>query len=241
MVEAAKITKRVKSGSGVMGIGKPGSGIYGGMSGIIRVDDAKAYLAEAGKMAEEMKTIFKDADNPFIPQMDIKQTEIDGLPTMEATIDIASISGKQSVPGLENLYGKLFGEGGKMSVYYTAVDATTLAIGYVSKDNVSRLIKQIKSGDKGLAADAGVAQAAGLLPKGAQWAGYFSPKGAFEMGMMIARAIAPDEIPPIPDFPATPPAALAAKATGGNFETDLVIPAETWEAAVGYAMKFHER
>ena len=151
-------------------------------------------------------------------------------------MDYGRAPGAKEIPNYEQMMEKMFGPGGKMTIYMAVADEHTVVWGYTSEDLVRRGMKALSAPKQGLAGDEGVAGTAALLPPNAPFVGYWSPKGTVDFVKRMIPAVTPgaDVASKVPDFPQTPPIGCAATASGAELRAHLVIPAEVVEALGGY-------
>jgi hypothetical protein len=219
----------IRSMALVMGIPKPGESIYGGMTGLFRVENAKKYLDHYEKSMNELSELRKTLNNPLISQVatEVKRMTIEGLPSLEVTADMSkTLVGAQN-SAAKKLMESWLGKDGKLTFYLAAADDKTVLIGYVSKANLSRVISAHKIPQTSLSADPDVAETTQMLWPEVQWVGYLDPKGLMDFSMLMAmQAAPPGAIPQLPTFPATPPIGLAVAMTPDALNAQLVLPAK---------------
>ena len=139
--------------------------------------------------------------------------------------------GSQDVPGYEEMMKKLFGPEAKMVVYVAAADDHTIVTAYTSKDLLLDCLKAVERPGTGLSGDKELAKTAAMLPAGAPWVGYWSPKGTIDFANQIVPAFAPPEVQfKLPEFPPTPPIGFAGETTPGGLRTYMVVPAAVVQA-----------
>jgi hypothetical protein len=233
--------KGIRSLSMVVGVGAEKGSVYSGTAIVEKVDNARKFLTDYAKSVNELGKLAGDVESPFFGRMSAKEITIDGTPAVEIEMEIPSTPGAEGIPGFDKMLENLFGPGGKMMVYVAAVDDSTIAAAYVSKDLLKKTIASVRNPSASLGADAGITKTAALLPRGAQWVGHVNPKGVVDFGVRIARMVMPDaagfELPP---FPQTQSIGFAVKTSKDGLETDLVLPSSVIEAIYAYVMRFRE-
>ena len=214
----------VRSMSMVIGQPKPGTSLYANTVGVMKVKNAEKYMADYQKMVASMSDLFKGIG------MDIQQTKklkIDDIDGIELTMDMSKMFAKMpNNPGTKPMMQMLFGPEGKLSVYIAPIDDTTIAMSYVNPENIARVKAACKNPQSSLAADADIAETAKLLPDGAQWVGYVSPKGLVDFATAIMAGFAGPggAMPALPPFPQTPPIGISAEVSEKGLDLDIVIP-----------------
>jgi hypothetical protein len=218
----------VRSMSIVMGAPKAGGSIYGNMVGAIKVDNAKEYMANYQRAIESMRDLVKQNGIDFPFPQEIKKVKIDDADGLELTMDMSKFFAKMpNNPATKPMMQMLFGPEGKLNVYVAPIDDTTVGLSYVNPENIARVKAACKNPSTSLAVDADIAQTAKLLPAGAQWVGYLSPKGFvdFISAMMMGFAGGPGGAAPmIPAFPQTPPIGFGGEVSPKGFDFQIVVP-----------------
>jgi hypothetical protein len=217
----------LRSMSMVMGPPRPGESMYSNMAGVMKVKDARQYMSDYQAAMEKMRDIFAAtaAEMPFA--QDIKRTKVDGVDGLEFTMDMSGMfkNMPNNNPAATKMMQTMVGAGGKLSVFIVPIDDTTVAISYVNTDNIARIKAACQNPQASLASDADIAQTAKLLPPGAQWVGYLSPKGfvGFVSTFMSAAAPAGGGLT-LPEFPQTPPVGFAAEQSSKGLDLQIVVP-----------------
>jgi hypothetical protein len=111
----------------------------------------------------------------------------------------------------------------------------------VTPDNVARIKAACKNPGSSLGADADIAQTAKLLPAGAQWIVYLSPKGFVDfIGAMVlnfaggAGGPGGGAMPMIPPFPQTPPIGVGVESSAKGLDVGIVIPGGVLKGVATY-------
>lgn len=228
-----KSMRGMRSMALLMGVGEGDEPLYSRMLLVIKTKDAKAYLEGYEAAMAEMMKIFKDAGSPLF-SFESQRTEIDGLPVFKLSMNMEPfLVGQGQRPETKKMMELMFGSGGKMDVYMTVADQQTVVGAYISPKQLTPAVKAIQEGKPLLTDEAGVAQTAAMLPPGAQWLGFLSPRGgAAFMARMIKTIVPPGTpgIPEIPEFPETPPIGFGVQVSPSGLDTDLAIPAAVLEA-----------
>jgi hypothetical protein len=221
----------VRSMSMVMGVPTPGGSLYSNVAAVMKVKDARQYMTDYQEAMQKMHDIFAatNAEMPFF--QDIKPAKIDGVDGLQMTMHMsAMMKSMPNNPASTQMMEKMIGPGGKLSAYIVPIDATTVAISYVTPDNIARVKAACQNPKSSLASDSDIAQTAKLLPPGAQWIGYISPQGFLGfISTFMSAALPAGAMPTLPELPATPPIGFAAEhsSTGLNFQ--IVVPGATFK------------
>jgi hypothetical protein len=223
----------------LVGVGQPGDPLYSQMLGAMFVDDAAAYLARYKKYWKELDEALGDAEGSFLANMDLEEIEVDGIPAQKLTMgDWSAFTG--TLPDAEEfdaLMEKMFGPGGKMTMYLAAGDKQTVLMNYTDTQLLKTAMRCIKTGENQLSDAAEVRKTMALLPSGAQAVGLMSPNGLIAFINRMAALMPKQGGPPrLPEFPEAPPVGWAAKASPKGLETDLAVPAQALSAIGQYVM-----
>jgi hypothetical protein len=236
ITEAMKESMRgMKSMAFVMGTMKPGQSMYDNMSAVVKVDDAKRYLANYEKSIAQMGKALEKSTNPVFKGYSTSKGEIDGIATLDVTMDMSAIAEQAgNDPNARKMMEMMFGREGKVTAHIGPADSTTVVMGY-SKESFRRALDAVRGKGDTLGKDEDVAKAAKLLPKNSQWSGFFSVGGLIDFMTVVGQAAAPQgAMPQLPAFPDTPPIGFGATMAAKGCETSLVIPVETLQGLGQY-------
>jgi hypothetical protein len=224
----------------ILGVGAGHEPIFAGGLGVMRVDRAKAFMADYEEDFKQNAAFFKSVNSPMLPRPDVEKSEVAGLPALKITTTIPSFPQGQQPPQVAKMREAYIGPGEKMLAWMAPADEHQVLLGYVSKEPLQRAVEAIQKGEPGLAHDAAVAKTAALLPAGASTVAFLSPAGAID----FIQRIVPELMPPqakidwkLPAFGATPPIGFAATAAPEELRTCLVVPAEVLQAISQYVRK----
>lgn len=214
----AQIMEGMNGGAFVWQVGKENQPLFANMVVVTHTDNAATFMTNYEKGLAATNDIMKGLNLPFVPSYEIKKVKLGAKPALEISMDLgANLGLPQEV---QQIFEKLFGEGGKMNMALAARDDKTVVMRYT---NVAGL-KEVLEGGSQLTSDPDVAQVTKALPAGSQWAFYLSPKGTLEFADRAVKAIVPLPLN-LPKFPATPPVAVGVRVSAQNFEVHTVIPA----------------
>ena len=228
----------MRSMSMVMGVPKPGGSFYGNMVGVLKVDNSKEYMANYQKSIEGIRDFMKQNNIAFPFPQEVEKTKIDDVDGLKMSMDMSKMFAQMpNNPASKQMLQMMFGPEGKLNVYVVPIDETTIALSYVTPDNIARIKAACKNPGTSLGADADIAQTAKLLPAGAQWIAYLSPKGfvdfvgSFMMGMAGGAGGA---MPMIPPFPQTPPIGIGVESSAKGLDAAIVIPGGALKGVATY-------
>jgi len=229
---AVKSMQGLRSMGLLMGIGEGDEPLYGRMLLVMKTKDAKAYLEQYEASLAEMAKVFQRAGSKLF-SFEAQRTEIDGLPVLKLTMDMVPFMGVQAQgPEAQKMLQLMLGSSGKLDIYLAAADQQTVIGAYVSPKQLTPAVKAIQEGKPQLIDEAGVAQTVAMLPPGAQWLGFLSPRGAAQFVARLTKVVAPPgvPVPEIPEFPETPPIGFGVQLSPAGLDTDLAVPASVLEA-----------
>lgn len=236
----AKSMEGVRSIAFAVGTLRPGGSIYDNMSGVMKVDNAPAYIKNYEQAVRQMTEMFKKVNNPLLQSYELGHEKVGGVEALTLSMDIsAALQAGGNEPGAQKMMELLFGKEGKIKAYVGPADKTTVALGY-SKEVFDEVLASSKNKSRSLASDPNIEKTQRLLIKDAQWVGYMSPQGVLEFAKTIVQAAAPGGAPQLPSFPETPPIGFAARMTGEGLETTLVLPGEFLEGAGAYVQQVQQ-
>ncbi|MCI0377589.1 MAG: hypothetical protein L0215_08290 [Gemmataceae bacterium] len=207
-------------------VGKENQPVFANLAAAMHTSNAATYLANYEKSIGVMNEVFKELNLPFLPAYELKKAKVNGTQSLELSMDFAAGLGLPEE--VQKVFENMFGPGGKMTTSLAARDDKTIVMRYTKADG----LKDMLSG-KGLTSDAEMVQATKALPAGAQWALYVSPKGMTDFADRMVKAFLPIPLQ-VPQFPATPPVAAAARISGQGFEVHAVVPAAVLENVGGF-------
>jgi predicted enzyme related to lactoylglutathione lyase len=233
---AAKAMQGVHSMAFAMGVGAPGSSIYSRTVGVFHVDDAKAYMKQYEEAMAQISKLMEEIKLPG--GYEVELTQIGNTSALHITMDMSKfqMAGAAGMPNMKQFYEKMFGPGGKLSIYLAPADEGAVVMGYTSPENLLRAIKAYQAGEAGLANDAQVKKTASLLPPSAQWVGYVSPAGAVQFATQMVATLSPEADTELPKFPPSPPLGFAVELTRSHMDAQLVVPMEAIDAVMEFVV-----
>lgn len=232
--------KGVRSFSMMLGAGKPGDTLFSNAVGAMRVEQDSAFMAAYEKSARQNTELFKGLHSPMLPAPEVTKSEVGGTAALQLTTKVPQPPSGPQMPQQARMMELLFGPGGTVTAWIAPADEHHVAVGYVSKAPLERVLNAIRQGRPGLAGDAGVAKTAALLPAGAVAVAYINPAEMLEYVQRFAAAIMPPQVKvqlKLPEFPHTPPVGWALTTGANELQTCLVVPAEVLEAIGPYVQR----
>lgn len=216
-----------------MGVGDMDDGMYSQMVGLMRIEDAKAYLENYEKSFAKMTELMKEG--AWADAYQVERLQVQGKSVVHLVMDMAKFQmGNAPAELMEDTYQKLFGNDGKMSIYLTDANDSTVVMAYTSVDNLKRALKAVES--DGLAGDEQLQTTAAMLPADAQWAGYIDPGGIMQFSENLMGVFVPGGDWEMPEFPLSPPVGFAVELTPTHLDAHLVVPLATVDAVKDFVV-----
>ena len=130
----------MRSMSMVMGVPKPGSSFYGNMVGVLKVDNSKEYMANYQKSIEGIRDFMKQNNIAFPFPQEVEKTKIDDVDGLKMSMDMSKMFAQMpNNPASKQMLQMMFGPEGKLNVYVVPIHETTIALSYVTPDNIARI------------------------------------------------------------------------------------------------------
>lgn len=230
----------VQSMSVVLYPGEKDDGLLSNYYGVVKVDDAKAYLKRYRRSLEINNELMGHAESDLSMVYEIAEVEIGGKPAIEATADVAAAATDPNVPMVEPLMKAMFSQDGKMRVYAVAADDQRVLIGVAPKERVAKAATFATSGESGLESRSSVTQTSALLDPKSPWTLFVSPQGAVAWGarwVNLFYAQFGAGAPEFPPFPETPPVGFAVNIADNQLQAEMVWPVEALKEIVVYIGK----
>jgi hypothetical protein len=194
-----------------------------------------AYEKQMRAYAELLKPAAKKLGLGMPVAVDVRRTQINGLPALETTMQMP-VAG---APQLQQTFEKLLGQGGKSTTWLAARDTHTVVMSYASKDLLIAALDTLAAPQKSLAADPLLAKTRALLPADALAVAYWSPRGTSLFANRLLKIFGDLLGGPkaLPEFPSTPPLGLALRTAPVQLQAELVVPGEVTQSLMEYGMK----
>ncbi len=216
-----------------LGVGEPGSPIYGNFSGTMFVDDAEKYLDTYHGAIDGMRKLAGDETKSILSGMKVEPMEIDGRKALRLKMSFSEMLPMADMPEMARMFDALYGPGGRMQFFMAVAGDKTVAFGS-TKTLLKQSMKSLAKG--GLDEDTQLRKTAARLLPGAQAVGYWSVPGTIALVNRAIPALAPPTAAQfkLPPFPDTPPLGYAAQAADGRIDMQMVVPAEVLQSVMGY-------
>ena len=226
----------------LMGVGEPGASPYSAMSALMKVNDAESFIQNYSQTLTAMAKWGKEANIPFYQFSDPEQIKVGDQAAIKVAMDVSNILAATGQVGeAQEAMKRLFGDDLTLDFYLAVVDQDTVAMAYISQENLVRTIAAGTKSAATLADDASVAQTAAMLRSDSQWIMYLSPQGAFQFASNMAGLFSPEgKDAKFPSFPKSPPVGVSANVLPSTIDAELVAPAATLSAVASFIQSMGE-
>ncbi len=231
---ASEMMQGVRGMGLVIGAGKEGETLFDGITVVMKVDDAAAFLDRYEKKFPEFQAFNKEFPGlygdraPGIKNLEMKRVKNGKKEILELTLEFALPAKMTDNPMQKKIMEAMYGPGRKITVSMAATDPTTVTIIYRDAEAMKKILMAKKAG--GLNNDPNVAATLALLPKGSACVLLVDPKGTLDFVKRWVKAIGPKEQPAIPAFPQTPPVGVGVRVSETGLVIHAVLPAQIVEA-----------
>ena len=103
----ADMSKGIRSFAVMVGAPKEGQTLFANIIGVMKVDDAPAYINRQEKAMKTLSEALKGLDVPFAPPTTSKRVKVDGRPGLESVTDLTASPGLDEAAKqiIENIFG----------------------------------------------------------------------------------------------------------------------------------------
>lgn len=233
----------VRGMSMVFGVPTEGGSIYSRMAMLMDVENADKYLSNYVDAMQKMQEIFGEGNKVPYRIVSSEKTQVAGMQGLKVVMQINPEAMGLAGQPAQDIFDKMYGEGGKVSIFMVPANPQTVAVAY-AEDSLRELLKAARTERQGLPAGTGIDATAKLLPADAALVAYVSPGGAVQFAQRMMQTLLPAEqrqqVPQIPDFPMSPPLGMSVQVEDGALEGSLVVPAELQSAIGQYIQKVQQ-
>ena len=217
--------------------------LYSNIYGVIKVDDAAAYLKSYAESMAVWNKLLARTTTGINLHYETTETDLAGKKGLLLTADLSEVANDPNVPMMKPLMEAMLGEDGKMLIYLIAADDTTVYMGIAEQDAATARMEDVLKHETGLTQSSDVQTTLSLLNPNPGWVGIVSPQGSVAwftrlLGIFMAQF---GQAPPaIPEFPNSPPLGFALNLEEGSVSTEMVCPVDTLKAAAVYLKKVQD-
>lgn len=214
--------------------------LLAGVSGVVHVDDAEAYLQSVQKSFVLENEVLANTSTDLLLQWELTPTTVADGKGYEIAVDIG-VANDPNVPDFIRLIESVVGENGKFDMQLVAADPTTVLLGIESEQEFPALLENVRQGEQGLQQQENLQATLKLLDNRATWLAVISPRG---LSQWVRRGLGAwfrfGGAPLLPEITETPPIGFSLNLENDLLEADLVWPIETIDALVDYFKELQE-
>ena len=222
----------IKQMSGSMSIS--GKTLFDGAYVIVETSDAKKFVDQYETNMAKTNAIVAKNPAATYPKATVERKQIDGRDTLIMTMDMSKMLEQMDAnqpPQLKGMMESMFGAGGKVKAYLSAIDKETVLMSY-SEDSLKQLAANVTANKAGLASSLTLKKTSAMLPAEAHVVAYLSIGGYIDL---IKKVIAGAGFPfPVPAFPETPPVGFSGRLAAHSVETHIAVPMSLMEGIRDY-------
>jgi hypothetical protein len=231
---------QVESMSMVMFTGGKDDPLYGNLYGTMRMPNSDQYMDAARKSMEQWNELTEASSSDVKLTYEIAEVDIAGKKALKMTNDVLAAAGDDDVPMMKPMFEKMFGNDGKLVMFWTPTDEHTVVMAISSEEQAKESAGWTASSESGLAENAQVKATTKLLNPAAPWTMYVSPQGCVAwvsrfytmlMGTIGGPAFT------VPEYPAGPPVGISVAIGEGQLQGELVFPVQMLKDVAGYVKK----
>jgi hypothetical protein len=215
-------------------------GVYTNRFAAVRVESANKFVELVGEAMRLWNQMNRDAEGGPRLVFDVADVPVGGSTAVQYSLDLAAADNAPALPEIRQAMEKLFGPGGKLTLFLAKVDDRTALLAAATPDQLAMMLDRL---DRKRPIDWTAPQLAAanhLLPDEAAWRAFFSPHGyttwaARQMDAIVGAPVIGG--PLVKEFPATPPIGVAGGIRGEELWLDIAVPLETIRGAAEYLQK----
>jgi hypothetical protein len=209
----------------------------GNLYGILQIPSSASYRDGARKSFEIWNELTDASSSDIKLKYEIAEVDLAGKQALKMTNDVLAAAGDDSVPMIKPMFEKMFGNDGKLVMFWTPTDEHTVVMSISSEEQAKAAVDWATSSDLGLASNANVKETTALLNSAAPWELYISPQGCVAwvsrfysmlMGTIGGPAIS------LPEYPVGPPVGLSVNIAEGQLQSEVVFPVQMMKDVARY-------
>jgi hypothetical protein len=224
--------------------GQPHDGVYTNGFVVARTASADNFVdrvAEAMRLWNQMN---REAEGGPRLVFDVAEVPSGNYTAIQYSIDLAAVDGAPVIPEMRQAMERLFGAGGKLTLFLVKADGQTVLAAAATLEQVGKMLERLEGGRATDWNVAPFAEVNRLLPQQAEWRAYFSPHGYTTWSARKMDAIVGVPViggPLVKDFPQAPPIGAAGGIRDGEMWIDMGVPLETIQSTGIYLQKLRAR
>lgn len=209
--------------------GQPGDPLYGDFRAVMDVRDASAYLTKYEKALAVWNEQWQSAGGMLSMSYEVERLAKADLEGLKLSMGMHADPLDNAGAGINEMFEKMFGPGGKMVSYLLKVDGHTCLWVRAPESELPSIIQQYRKDPNRLPRDAQLAQTRRMLAPDAAANLYISPTGVMQFARRAAKELANTDLP-IPGFPPAPPLGLSMAWDAEYLEFRVAVPGELFRA-----------
>lgn len=242
---APKYMQGMQGMSMVLGIGDPGEPLYARTIGVLRVENAQAFLARYTDYVKEMKEAVGEGNSMF-SDMTVESYLLDGTNGIKLTMGLPKMFGMAGPVDFDKMMEQMYGSSDTITAYMVPANPNTIVFSYFGDDILRKGLEAARNKGEGLAENEEAAKTLKLLPPGAPAVGLWSLEGTrtyIQRTLEIVAGAAETEVPlmTIPEFPKAPPVGFSIESAPAMLTLHVVILPDTVRAASKYVSQFQQQ
>ena len=212
--------------------------VYSNLYGLLEVEDADRYLAAYRRSMELWNDLLRRSTSPAKVVYELRDVQVAGRTALLAQGNVGAAADDPNVPFMQDFMEAMFGEGGFFRIYLVKLSPQQVWLAIGDSTQAEQRLALIAAEEPSLPASDVNRPAWDLLDGQAAWKGLVSPRGCVAwfrrlLTALLANAAVP--LPPIPEFPDTPPLGLSGAVSGRVFRWEAMLPRPTLAAAAEFA------
>lgn len=225
------LMRDIKSMAFMLGLPEdPSAPLYAASGGYIKVEkNAPKFIESYIELTEEMTEALEASDNSFMTFEKPEKMQIDGRPGVKLTVafEFQKMADDPSKAVMDTMMKRMYGEDGKLTVYFAATDDQTLVYGYTSRETLKRFAEALdpQASGKRLSADSGYSKLFANLPDDALWVGTVDIAGYMNMIKRMMGSMGGAQL--LPSFGTAAPIGLGVGVEGNQCQITWSVPQST--------------
>jgi hypothetical protein len=224
--------------------GEKHEGVYTNGFVVVRVADADKLVDLAGEAMRLWNQMNREAEGGPRLVFDVAELPVADRTAVQYSLDLAAADGAPAIPEMRQAMERLFGPGGKLTLFLVKVDDQTALLGAATAEQLAKMLQRLdrrQPTDWNMEPFAGVNR---LLPQQAAWRAYFSPHAYTTWSARRMDAIVGVPViggPLVKEFPEAPPIGAAGGVRENDLWIDVGVHVETISGAGTYLQKLQAR
>jgi hypothetical protein len=238
--ESWKDAFQVESLSMIMFAGDKEDALYSNLYSTMRMPDSAKYMESARASMTIWNDLVDSSTSDVKLKYEIAEVDVAGKKALKMTNDVMAAAGDDNVPMLKPMFEKMFGNEGKLVMFWTPADDHTVVMSISSEAQAKAAVEWASASESGLANNAELKATTALLNPAAPWEFYISPQGCvawFTRAYSMLLGTLGGPAVTVPEYPAGPPMGLSVLIAEGQLQGEVVFPVQMLKDIAGYVRK----